>query len=418
MNIVQPVTAVATRLQYDLGDILDGVAGVAVEPAMRSRQRILRLAVVIETPARPPIGIVTTCAIGAQPALVVVVLVAASTDNPRVLERRRAMTFLAGYNRMPADQREPGQVVIECGRSAPTGVAVASLAAAAQLPFMRVVLLVARHAAGRELVVEEVAGVTRFALGLRVSAFQRKLRPVVIEPNGPPPGLIVTGLAFWAISAGVNVLYAVTLDACSGQICVPLAGMTIRAGNAPVRALKRKPRGTVIERLYAPPRVLAVAAVAFLAEPTLVLIGPPVTVHASRRRTTKLRRAHMTLVASRRPVRALQLEVRERVVEGLPVELDDVGVSPFVIGVAVPAILFRRIGLTSVQSPAGQPIPRDLLMAGQAQIALGLSRERHVALEAALLQLDVAFDERSRHDEFLGRQASVSADSAIQMPRQ
>ena len=108
MGIVQPVTAVATRLQYDLGDILDGVAGVAVEPAMRPRQRILRLAVVIEAPARPAIGIVTTCTIGSQPALVALVLVAACAGNPRIFERSRAMALLAGYDGMPADQGESG----------------------------------------------------------------------------------------------------------------------------------------------------------------------------------------------------------------------------------------------------------------------------------------------------------------------
>ena len=65
MDIVLAVTAVAVRRKCDLGDVFGRVAGMAIDAAMRARQRIFRLGVMVEAPARPSVRIVAKRAIRA-----------------------------------------------------------------------------------------------------------------------------------------------------------------------------------------------------------------------------------------------------------------------------------------------------------------------------------------------------------------
>lgn len=53
------------------------------------------------------------------------------------------MTFLTRNHRVQPDQREVRQIVVERDFLPPPGFAVAFLAAFAELPFMRILLLVA-----------------------------------------------------------------------------------------------------------------------------------------------------------------------------------------------------------------------------------------------------------------------------------
>lgn len=74
------------------------------------------------------------------------------------------------------------------------------------------------------------------------------------------------------------------------------------------------------------------------------------TVEAAARRATESDRGLMAAVALRSLVAALELEVRKRVIECLAVELDDVGSAPFVVGVAIPALLAEGVGLAAVEA--------------------------------------------------------------------
>src|SRR5215469_18378861 len=113
---------------------------MAIDAAMRASQRIFRLRVMIEAPARPSVRIVAKRAIGAQPAGMMLVLVAARTRDGRALVRRGLMALFAWYDRVAPNQRKPRQVVIEARRLAPTGVLMALLAAIAELTPMWIVL--------------------------------------------------------------------------------------------------------------------------------------------------------------------------------------------------------------------------------------------------------------------------------------
>jgi len=57
MHVVLPVTRIAVRRQHNLGNVLGDVAGVAIDAAVGSRQRITRLRIVIEAPSRPTIRV-------------------------------------------------------------------------------------------------------------------------------------------------------------------------------------------------------------------------------------------------------------------------------------------------------------------------------------------------------------------------
>lgn len=74
MDIIGFVAVVADSRQHDLCDVLGRVTGMALNPAMPTRQRIASLCVVIETPARPAIWVVTLPAIGPEPTFVVPIL--------------------------------------------------------------------------------------------------------------------------------------------------------------------------------------------------------------------------------------------------------------------------------------------------------------------------------------------------------
>lgn len=193
---------------------------------MLPRKRIFCLGVMIETPASPTIRVVTEGAIGAKAAFVMFVLVAARACDRRILERRRSVALLARYDCVTADQRKSCYVVIECRGSAPACILMALLTTTAELPLMGIILLVAGHARRRELLIEKRADVAGVAFDFYVRASERILRLVMIEAYSLPLALIVTRLAFRAVSAGVDVLYLMTPDAGCGDAAIALAGVT------------------------------------------------------------------------------------------------------------------------------------------------------------------------------------------------
>ena len=157
----------------------------------------------------------------------------------------------------------------------------------------------------------------------------------------------------------------------------------------------------MIEGPHTGPAILAVAALAPIAEPSFMRIGLPVAVDAAVRRAAELHFGQMTTVASRVLVAAVELKIRESVIERLPVELNDVGSPAFVIGMALLALRFRSIVTLSMQAASKLPVLGDVLVAGKAEARLRGFRESFMAVRAVVFELCVAFDERTRHDELL-----------------
>jgi hypothetical protein len=86
MYVILLVTRIAVRRQRDLGHLLGDVAGVAIEAAMCSGQRITRLRVVIKAPPLPAIRVVAERTICPQTPLMMLVAVACAARQRRVLE--------------------------------------------------------------------------------------------------------------------------------------------------------------------------------------------------------------------------------------------------------------------------------------------------------------------------------------------
>lgn len=63
MHIVLPMTRIAIRRQHNFGNVLGGVASVAIDATMCPGQRVVRLRVVIEAPSRPTIRVMAECTI-------------------------------------------------------------------------------------------------------------------------------------------------------------------------------------------------------------------------------------------------------------------------------------------------------------------------------------------------------------------
>jgi hypothetical protein len=89
-------------------------------------------------------------------------------------------------------------------------------------------------------------------------------------------------------------------------------------------------------------------------------------VEAAPRGVAKLHLLQMTAATQCGPVGFAKLEIRKGVIECLAIELNDVGISPFVIGMTVSALLLRCIWLSSVKSIVCQSIGSDFLVACQA----------------------------------------------------
>jgi hypothetical protein len=269
---------------------------------------------------------------------------------------------------MAPDERKSRDLVIEILRLPPAGFTMALLAAATELTLVSVVFLMTGNACRRQLVAVQIASVAGIALDLSVCRSQRKFcRPIVIKVDGHPFVLIVTATAFHAIPPEMHILNLMAIDTLGTDAPVALPNMARGAGDDPMRALQRKPGPIVVEGLDATPRDLGMTIVAGLAKSTFVPIVRLVAVEAASRRVAKLYRLPMATVALHCFVRVFQLEIRKCMIEGLAVELDDVGISPLVIGVAMAAILRPRVRLPAVKASSELTIRGDFLVAGGAE---------------------------------------------------
>jgi hypothetical protein len=290
--------------------------------------------------------------------------------------------------------------VVEGGYAAPTGLVVTPLATWTKLAFVAIILPVTGYAGRRQLIAIEITSVAGIAFDFRMRGSQRKFRRLVmIEENRLPLVLVVAGLAFAAVPAGMSILNPMAIDACGTDPLVAFANMARGAEDGAMRPLEPELGLVMVERFDALPRPFSVAIVTCLSKASLVRIIRLMTVEAASGRVAKLYILQMTAAARHGFVGITQLEIRKGVVEGFAIELDDVGVSSFVIGVAVSAFLLRRIRLPRVESPTCQSIRCNFFVTCQAESRLRFSRERLVTVAAVLLEFGVSFDDRAWNDK-------------------
>lgn len=143
--------------------------------------------------------------------------------------------------------------VVKSDILAPVGVIVAPLATVAELPFVRILVLVTRDARGLKLLLIEVSSMTDVAFHLFVCSTKRKLGLVVLKFCLFPLDLVVAGFALRTVTIGMNILDPVTGDAGLGQILIQLTSVAGGARDVLMRPDQRKLCFSMIEGLYVAP---------------------------------------------------------------------------------------------------------------------------------------------------------------------
>ena len=111
----------------------------ALQPGVCAAQREMGFPGMIEVPQRPPVGRVTALAFLAETALVHVFMrMAIDTRRRRVTVRLCRVALRTADHAVQADERVPGDVVIEDEVRMPGFLPVAGIAAAVQLAAMRI----------------------------------------------------------------------------------------------------------------------------------------------------------------------------------------------------------------------------------------------------------------------------------------
>jgi hypothetical protein len=98
-------------------------------------------------------------------------------------------------------------------------------------------------------------------------------------------------------------------------------------------------------------------------------------------------------------VSTVEPKIRKSMAEDLPIELNDVGATPFMIGMAALAVRLRRIGLQSVKSFVQPAVGRYFLVAIETKPCLCRTRKWRMAIGTFFLELCMPFNERARHDQ-------------------
>ena len=94
-------------------------------------------------------------------------------------------------------------------------------------------------------------------------------------------------------------------------------------------------------------------------------------------------------------------EIRKVVVEGAFVEMNDIGVAAFMVGVTGCAAGVARFGRQAVKPRACIYVGGDVFMTVETQCALFRSLEFRVARIAVFFVLGVTFDDLAGHDQCL-----------------
>ena len=241
MNIIAPVAASAAhRQRYRIGDRTI-VAGEAVEPLVSAVEAEVGLAIVVELPDQPVVGVVTHRAIEAELLFVDIVLrMAVHAFARRIAERRIRMTAFTRDRCMESEQRELRDVMIETNRFGPALLAVAVLARRPERTLMHIarpMTAIAVRIRARGL---HGSPVTGRAYERCMSAVEREARiDRMIEGHLWPRSRRMAGRAIRAVIAGVNIIGSVTGK--TFRIRRIVEGRILMAGRA------RKPAVTVDE---------------------------------------------------------------------------------------------------------------------------------------------------------------------------
>ena len=195
------------------------------------------------------------------------------------------MALFARDDGMLPKKRKAREIVVEGHLLTPARLIVALLTGRPKFAGVGVVFFVAGDTSRSKLFLVEIASVTGFAGGVRVPALERKFRRAhMIEAHRFPLRRLMAGLALSAVMALMDILELVAGGADCRHTLVFFVRVAGGARHLFVASRERKVGFRMIEGPHARPAILAVAALAPIAEAPLMRIGVPVAVDAAVRR--------------------------------------------------------------------------------------------------------------------------------------
>jgi len=360
--------------------------------------------VVVEAQAFPParliVALPTVATLGVRMDIVTCMTVDAGPGEV-FLPRVSLVTALAGEFGVTSSQRKSRLSFVVEGDPVPSPFRVATRAVTSVATSVDVIRGMAGGAARLQLLPTEGATVAGTALRLGVAMGQREARlRCVVEDRLVPSLRSVTARAIRAEVAAVSVIRRVAGTAFGGCALVTVPGVTKAAIDASVRPLERESGRCVLE-LRLLESALDVARRTVVTETSAVCIVFAVTVDTSRGRFTIRLLGEMTGRTLQLAVPVPKFKIGEAVLEGFPVETEDVAVAPLMLTVAVSTERTLHARVAPMQSASGLKILGDRLVAAQATIPLLPAFEGLVAGRTVCLDLRVNFGDGTGHHQLL-----------------
>lgn len=270
----------------------------------------------------------------------------------------------------------------------------------AQCAFVLVVLFVARDTGRLQFVPVQVPGMAGIASGLPMLAAQGKFRGfIMVEVHGIPGLGVMTGLAFFAKTALVLVVFAVTRHAGHRRVFEDIVPVTIPARRIDMLAFKFEIRGVMVEPRFFPAG-LGMAIRTLRTQPSLVRVVLLVARDTHALRTAKFLPWLVTFAAFRFRVLSLERVIRQRVVKTFLVQHDNPCLA---------SLVFRMAGATSLfLDPSVVPlflchVLAHVLVAVPAQSVLSFPVEPDMTVRTLLFRLGMPLDELARHQHVFQR---------------
>ena len=203
--------------------------------------------------------------------------------------------------------------------------------------------------------------ITSLVLSVWLSAQAETGIPVVVENWFIPGFFLVTVLAFFAETTCVDVPDRVAACALRWRIFELAADVASVTAYSPVRKLEPEVGPVVIELRFAPV-VCGVAQATVFSEPALVRIIVRVTAIAAMPGFAVLAVLQMAGRAFGKRVFPIEAKVGQAVIELVPVQPDDPGISPLVIAMAGFTFETSRVFIPAMESVPGANVFINLVV--------------------------------------------------------
>ena len=285
-------------------------------------------------PARLIVTLPTVASLGIRMSIITCMAVDASAREG-FLPRVSLVTTLAGERGVAASQGKCCFSFMVEGDPVPAPFRVATRAVASVSTPVDVIRGMAGDAARLQLFPTEGATVTATALRFSVAMAQRKARlRCVVEGRLLPSPRSVTTRTILSEVAAVSIIGSVAGPAFGRCALVTVPRMTKAAIDASVRPLEYEPGRCMLE-LRLPEAALDVARRTVVTKASAVCVIFAVAVDTSRGGLTIRLFREMTGGTIHLAVPVSKFEIGEAVLEGLPVEPENVAIAPLMLAVAV-----------------------------------------------------------------------------------